>query len=87
MTTTTKGNNTMKLSKQTFAILKSMAGINSNLHVLPGNELVCVNVGKSIMFNATVEENFTTEFAIWDLSQFLGTYSLFNDPTVEFGST
>ena len=85
--TTVEGTNTMKLSKQTFAILKSMAGINSNLHVLPGNELVCVNVGKSVMFNAVVEENFTTEFAIWDLNQFLGTYSLFNDPTVDFGDT
>ena len=85
--TTVEGTNTMKLSKQTFAILKSMAGINSNLHVLPGNELVCVNVGKSVMFNAVVEENFTTEFAIWDLNQFLGTYSLFNDPTVDFGNT
>ena len=85
--TTVEGTNTMKLSKQTFAILKSMAGINSNLHVLPGNELVCVNAGKSVMFNATVEENFTTEFAIWDLNQFLGTYSLFNDATVDFGST
>jgi len=85
--TTVEGTKTMKLSKQTFAILKSMAGINSNLHVLPGNELVCVNVGKSVMFNAVVEENFTTEFAIWDLNQFLGTYSLFNDPTVDFGST
>ena len=85
--TTVEGTKTMKLSKQTFAILKSMAGINSNLHVLPGNELVCVNVGKSVMFNAVVEENFTTEFAIWDLNQFLGTYSLFNDPTVDFGDT
>ena len=85
--TTVKGTNTMKLSKQTFAILTSMAGINSNIHVLPGNELVCVNAGKSIMFNAKVEENFPTEFAIWDLRQFLGTYSLFNDPTVDFGKT
>ena len=85
--TTVEGTKTMKLSKQTFAILKSMAGINSNLHVLPGNELVCVNVGKSVMFNAVVEENFTTEFAIWDLNQVLGTYSLFNDRTVDFGST
>ena len=76
---TTAVTNTMKLSKQTYAILKSMAGINSNLHVLPGNKLVCVSPGKNIMFEATVEENFPTEFAIWDLNQFLGTLSLFND--------
>ena len=77
---TTVANNTMKLSKQTVAILKSMAGINSNIHVLPGDELVCVSPGKNIMFNAHVEEQFPTEFAIWDLTQFLGTHSLFNDP-------
>ena len=65
--TTVEGTKMMKLSKQTCAILKSMAGINSNLHVLPGNELVCVSPGKNIMFQATVEENFTSEFAIWDL--------------------
>ena len=40
---TTAVTNTMKLSKQTYAILKSMAGINSNLHVLPGNKLVCLS--------------------------------------------
>lgn len=79
-------NNTMKLSKQTIAILKSMAGINSNIHVLPGNELVCVSPGKNIMFNAHVEEDFQTEFAIWDLTQFLGTHSLFSDPEIEFGN-
>ena len=82
---TTAVTNTMKLSKQTYAILKSMAGINSNLHVLPGNKLVCVSPGKNIMFEATVEENFPTEFAIWDLNQFLGTLSLFNDAEMTFG--
>ena len=39
MTITDKG---LNLTKQTVAILKSMAGINSNVHVMPGNELVTV---------------------------------------------
>ena len=82
---TTAKTNTMKLSKQTVAILKSMAGINSNIHILPGNELVSVSPGRNIMFKATVEEYFATEFAIWDLSQFLGTYSLFSDAEIDFG--
>ena len=81
---TTAKTNTMKLSKQTVAILKSMAGINSNIHILPGNELVSVSPGRNIMFKATVEEHFPTEFAIWDLSQFLGTYSLFSDAEIDF---
>ena len=84
---TTARTNTMKLSKQTMAILKSMAGINSNIHILPGNELVSVSPGRNIMFRSTVEEDFPTEFALWDLSQFLGTYSLFSDAEIEFRDT
>ena len=71
MTTTVKESTSMKLSKQTVSILKSMAGINSNIHILPGNELVSVSPGKNIMFNAKVDETFKNEFAIWDLNQFL----------------
>ena len=33
---------------------------------------------------ATFEEDFPSEFAIWDLSKFLGTISLFEDPELEF---
>ena len=82
MTTTDKGIN---LTKQTVAILKSMAGINSNIHVMPGNELVTVSPHKNIMFTARVDETFPSEFAIWDLNQFLSTYSLLTDSEVVFG--
>ena len=64
MTTTVKESTSMKLSKQTVSILKSMAGINSNIHVMPGNELVTVSPHKNIMFTAKVDETFPTEFAI-----------------------
>ena len=82
MTTTDKGIN---LTKQTVAILKSMAGINSNIDVMPGNELVTVSPHKNIMFTARVDETFPSEFAIWDLNQFLSTYSLLTDSEVVFG--
>jgi hypothetical protein len=62
-----------------------MAGINSNIHVMPGNELVTVSPHKNIMFTAKVDETFPTEFAIWDLNQFLSTYSLLSDSEVVFG--
>ena len=82
MTITDKG---LNLTKQTVAILKSMAGINSNVHVMPGNELVTVSPQKNIMFTAKVDETFPTEFAIYDLNQFLSTYSLLSDAEVVFG--
>ncbi len=87
MTTTVKESTSMKLSKQTVSILKSMAGINSNIHILPGNELVSVSPGKNIMFNAKVSETFKNEFAIWDLNQFLSTFSLFSDAEIVFGES
>ena len=34
---------------------------------------------------ATVPETFDTEFGIWDLNKFLGTVSLFDSPSFEFG--
>ena len=82
MTITDKG---LNLTKQTVAILKSMACINSNVHVMPGNELVTVSPQKNIMFTAKVDETFPTEFAIYDLNQFLSTYSLLSDAEVVFG--
>ena len=38
----------------------------------------------NVMAKATVEENFPIDFGIWDLTSFLGTISLFDDPEFEF---
>lgn len=40
---------------------------------------------KSIYAKATVEENFPTRFAIYELSKFLGITSLFKEPELDFG--
>ena len=39
------------------------------------------------MFNAKVDETFKNEFAIWDLNQFLSTFSLFSDAEIDFGES
>ena len=82
---TTAVTNTMKLSNKPMPFSKAWQGSTLTCMKLPGNKLVCVSPGKNIMFEATVEENFPTEFAIWDLNQFLGTLSLFNDAEMTFG--
>ena len=82
--TTTEMTTKMKLSKQSIDILKNFNGINANLHIVPGREQVTVSPMKNIMVEATFEENFPVEFAIWDLSKFLGTISLFDDPELTF---
>tara|TARA_R110002124_G_scaffold284413_2_gene461676 strand:- start:137 stop:733 length:597 start_codon:yes stop_codon:yes gene_type:complete len=44
-----------------------------------------VTGAKNVMAQATVQEDFPVEFGIWDLNKFLGTLSLFDSPTCEFG--
>jgi hypothetical protein len=81
MTTTVE---TVKLSKNTFDILKNFASINSNLLVKTGNVIKTLSPMKNIMATATVTEDFDTEFGIWDLNKFLGTITLFDNPELCF---
>ena len=76
----------MKFSKQTFEILKNFSTINSNILVRPGNRIGTITPSKNVMAEAVVAEEFDVEFGIWDLSKFLGTISLFQDPEFEFES-
>ena len=75
----------MKLSKDTLAIIKNYAAINSNLLLKPGNKLSTITAGLStIMSTVTVAETFDTQFGIYDVNEFLGVMSLFEDPDLEF---
>jgi hypothetical protein len=73
----------MKLSKETVALFKNFAGINSNLLLKSGNKLATISAQKNVMADATVTETFP-DFGIYDLNEFLGAMSLFDDPELEF---
>ena len=73
----------MKLSKETVALIKNFAGINSNLLLKSGNKLATISSQKNVMADATVSETFP-DFGIYDLNEFLGAMSLFDDPELEF---
>ena len=83
MTTVTK----MRLSKETYTILKNYAAINSNILIQPGNILKTVSAGKNIYVEAKVTEDFDIDVPIWDLNKFLGIVSMFNNPDLEFHDT
>jgi len=76
--------NKIKISSDTLNILKNFASINSNLHVKQGKTLTTVSPSMTILAEATVAEEFDTEFGIWDMAKFLSTVSLFKDPEFEF---
>lgn len=73
----------MKLSKDTLALFKNFAGINSNLLLKTGNKLATISAQKNVMSDATVAETFP-DFGIYDLNEFLGAMSLFEDPELTF---
>lgn len=73
----------MKLSKETVSLFKNFAGINSNLLLKSGNKLATISAQKNVMSDATVSEVFP-DFGIYDLNEFLGAMSLFDDPELDF---
>jgi len=74
----------MKISKETFAILKNYRDLNSNILISEGSTLKTLTPAKNVMATSTVQETFPVEFGIWDLTSFLGTISLFDDPDFDF---
>ena len=75
----------MKLSNETREILKNYANINSNLLVNTGNKIATMSSMKNIVSIAELPDTFETEFAIYDLNEWLSAMSLFNDPELDFG--
>jgi hypothetical protein len=74
----------MRLSKETLTILKNFASINSNILIKPGKKIRSLSPSKNIYVEADIQEEFDVEVAIWDLNQFLGVISMFNNPDLEF---
>lgn len=77
----------MKLSKETLALLKNYSQINQNLLIKPGTKLMTNSAGGTLQAEAVVVEDFTHEFGIYDLNEFLGILGLFNEPELTFSST
>ena len=74
----------MKLNNETVTVLKNFSTINQNLVIKPGNNISTMSAMKNIVAKATVKEEFTKEFAIYDLNEFLAALSLFENPDLDF---
>lgn len=74
----------MKFSNETIGILKNFSSINPGILFKPGSVLRTIHPQKTIMAAATIAENFEGKAGIFDLSRFLATLTLFDDPDVEF---
>ena len=74
------------LSKKTLDVLKNFSTINSSIVFRKGSTVRTISNAENILAKFTGEEVFPSDFAIYDLSQFLSGISLFNDPQLEFTS-
>lgn len=73
----------MKLSNETIATLKNFASINSNLVINVGSTVKTISEAKNILATAHIKESFDTSFGIYDLNEFLGVLSMFDDPEMQ----
>ena len=74
----------MNLSDKTLTILKNFAGINNSILVKQGAQLRTISVAKNILAEARIDEEFSRDFAIYDLNQFLNGLGLHQDPELDF---
>lgn len=74
------------LSTQTLNVLKNYSTINSSIVFRKGNVIRTISNAENILAKYTSEESFPTDFAIYDLGQFLSGLSLFDNPQLDFAS-
>lgn len=75
----------MKLETRTMQILKNFASINPSILFRAGNIQSTIAPSKTMLAKTTIQEILPKEFAIFDLSRFIGVISLFDDPELEIG--
>lgn len=76
----------MKLSEKTITILKNFSTINESILIKQGSVIRTISILKNIFAEAEVTEEFPTDFAIYDLNEFLNGLSLHQDPDLDFSN-
>ena len=74
----------MKLSENTLAVLKNFASINSGVVLSSGASQRTISPEKSILVEATIDDDIPTQFGIYDLNQFLGNLTTLRNPELTF---
>lgn len=77
-------NQIMKLSDKTLTLLKNFSSINQSILFKQGSSLRTISVMKNILAEATIEEEFTKDFGIYDLNQFLNGLNLHQNAELDF---
>lgn len=74
----------MKFGENTLSILKNFASINSGVVLNAGKTQKTISPEKSILVEATLEDEIPSQFGIYDLNQFLGNVTTLRNPELTF---
>ena len=76
----------MKFSNETMSVLKNFSSINPSIVFKAGSTIRTISPQKTVMAAATIDETVEQQAGVYDLSRFLATLSLFENPEVVFGT-
>lgn len=74
----------LNLNPNTIQVIANFSHINPSMMFNEGSLLKTVSPNQDIFATASVAESFPQEFAIYDLSKFLGVLSTYDNPKVSF---
>ena len=74
----------MELNENVLQVLRNFATINQNILIKPGNEIRTISEARNVLARAHVDVEFPSQFAIYDLNQFISVLSLVDKPNLEF---
>jgi hypothetical protein len=75
----------MQLTENTMNVLKNFSSINENIVFEPGVEIKTISEAKNIIGKAVIDNEFSREFGIYQLPEFLNTLALCDEPSLDFG--
>ena len=75
----------MNISQETLNIIANFATINQNIFIPAGNVIKTKTLSSmNVMAEAVIQEEFTQDFAVYELSKLLNVLNLFDAPDIEF---
>ena len=74
----------MELSEDTLGVLKNFSTINQNIIIKEGNDIKTISEARNVVAQAIIEENFSNEFGIYDLNEFINVLGLVDTPRLKF---
>ena len=74
----------MELCENSLDVLRNFSSINQNIMIRSGNNIKTMSVTRNMIATADVSEQFTKDFGIYDLNEFIGVLGLVDTPNLTF---